>query len=231
MPFSVYKPMIIDKRLKIGGAILGVPLLAVWLFVTLQPIKVLPRLKVAPGYSLLEQHGERFTSDMTRGEVVLYHFAYTRCGAACQSIWQRLQEVQRHFAASASDEEVPFRLVTMTLDASRDQPETLLRFGQTLGADFAYWSFVTGDEATLRRVIGQGFGVTYSRQPDGTVDFLNRFVLVDGWGIVRAEYRFGLPSLAELTRDIELVRSEAYNSQGAAHLVYEAAHLLGCYQP
>jgi protein SCO1/2 len=223
--------MIIDKRLKIGGAILGAPLLAVWLFVTLQPIKVLPRLKVAPGYSLLEQHGEPFTSDMVRGKVVLYQFAYTSCGAACQSIWQRLQEVHAHFATSAADEEVPFRLVTMTLDASRDQPDTLLRFGQALDANFAYWSFLTGDEASLQRVVGQGFGVTYKRQPDGTVNFLNRFVLVDGWGMVRADYRFGLPSVVELTRDIELVRNEARNSQGAAHLVYEAAHLLGCYQP
>ncbi len=224
--------MNINRKLAIAlGIILGTPVLAVWLFATLQPIKVLPRVKLAPGYSLTAQHGHAFTSDMVRGQVVLYQFGYSNCGDACQPIWARLKEVLAQLPAATAAGDVPFKIVTVTLDAQRDTPETLQQFGQQVGADFSRWTFLTGTEADLIPVLKDGFGVAYKRLPDGKVDFLNRFELVDGWGIVRAEYIFGLPSAEELTRDIQLVVSEARNSHGAARYAYEAAHLFGCYQP
>jgi protein SCO1/2 len=223
--------MKINRKLAIAlGIILGTPVLAVWLFATLQPIKVLPRLKLAPGYSLLAQEGKPFTSDMVRGQVVLYQFGYTNCGANCQPIWARLKEVLAQLATTNPDGAVPVKLVTLTLDGERDTPAVLQAFGQQIGADFSHWTFLTGSQADLRPVLQDGFGVAYKRLPDGSVDFLNRFELVDGWGIVRAEYIFGLPSSEELTRDIELVVAEARNSHGAARYAYEAAHLFGCYQ-
>jgi protein SCO1/2 len=55
------------------------------------------------------------------------------------------------------------------------------------------------------------------------------FVLVDGAGIIRARYRTATPALEMLQRDIELLATEAYNSQGVLRYAYEAAHLFLCY--
>jgi hypothetical protein len=51
---------------------------------------------------------------------------------------------------------------------------------------------------------------------------------VDSAGLIRAQYRTATPALATLQRDIELVASEAHNSQGALRYAYEAAHLFLC---
>jgi len=54
-------------------------------------------------------------------------------------------------------------------------------------------------------------------------------VLVDGLGIMRAEYRTGAPAPELIARDVNLLVKEAANSDGIARLGYEAAHLFLCY--
>jgi protein SCO1/2 len=219
-----------NRKLTIAlGTLLGIPLLALWLFVTVQPIKVLPRLKLAPGYSLISQQDRPFTSDMVRGQVVLYQFAHTSCGADCQSIWDNLQALAAQLP-TATDAEIPVKLVIITVDPGHDSPQVLAEFGRQLGTDFARWTFLTGSESEISEVLRGGFGLAYKREADGKMSFLNRTVLVDGWGIVRAEYVFVRPSAEQLASDIQLVIDEARNSQGAARYAYEAAHLFGCYQ-
>lgn len=219
-----------NRKLTIAlGTLFGTPLLALWLFVTVQPIKVLPRLKLAPGYSLISEQDRPFTSDMVRGQVVLYQFVHTTCGADCQSIWTNLQALAAQLPTTTVGE-IPVKLVVITLDPDHDTPQVLAEFGQQLGADAARWTFLTGAEGEISQVLRHGFGVAYKREADGKLSFLNRTVLVDGWGIVRAEYVFARPSAEQLANDIQLVLSEARNSRGAARYAYEAAHLFGCYQ-
>ena len=57
--------------------------LAVIAFATFQPIKVLPRIRLAPGFVLVDQHGDTFTSEDLRGSVTLYTFTYGGCEAPC----------------------------------------------------------------------------------------------------------------------------------------------------
>jgi protein SCO1/2 len=58
--------------------VLGVAVLAFTIF---QPIRVLPRLALAPGYLLVDQDGVRLTSEGVRGKLVVYTIGYTGCGA------------------------------------------------------------------------------------------------------------------------------------------------------
>ena len=69
----------------------------------------------------------------------------------------------------------------------------------------------------------------FLQQEDGTFKFDPAFILVDGWGIMRAEYRTAAPEVDLIMRDIDLVTTEARNSTGAARYAYEAAHLFVCY--
>ena len=61
------------------------------------------------------------------------------------------------------------------------------------------------------------------------VRFDPRYVLVDGAGIVRAEYHSAQLDTARVMSDINILIDEVHNSQGAARLAYEAAHLFRCY--
>ena len=60
-----------------------------------------------------------------------------------------------------------------------------------------------------------------------------KFVLVDGWGIIRGEYRYQTitPDTDRILRHIKVLADEVHNSEGAATLAYEAAHYFLCYTP
>ncbi|MBI5567151.1 MAG: SCO family protein, partial [Chloroflexi bacterium] len=93
------------------------------------------------------------------------------------------------------------------------------------------WDWLTGDVLRTKYVVGGGFSVFYDDRP-GTTDTVRldpRYVLVDGAGIVRAEYRTVDLNVERVAQDIAILADEIQNSQGAARLAYEAAHLFRCY--
>ncbi len=124
---------------------------------------------------------------------------------------------------------IPFQQVTLSFDPERDTPERLLSYAESVGADRSSWHFATGDPTRLKNAIGGGFGAYYTQEEDGAFKFDPMFVLVDGWGIIRAKYRTGEPDLATIERDIGMIVEEANNSEGASRVAYEAAHLFLCY--
>lgn len=212
------------------SGLFGLPVVAVMAFVVFQPVKVLPRMQLAPGFALTDQDGQALTSEDLRGNITLYSFTYSHCPADCPPATARLRELQQQLGQRPSGG-VPVKLVTVTVDAERDTPSVLRDFGAQLGADFDGWAFATGDETRLRRVVANGFGLFFARRPDGSFELDQRMYLVDSLGLIRAEYSFFVPTLERLLRDIRLLTEEAVNSQGMARYVYEAAHLFACYAP
>lgn len=212
-------------------AIVGVLLLGIAAFVTFQPIQVLPRMRLAPGFSLSDQDGSRLTSDDLRGRFVLYNFTYTRCQApACPQNDLVLREVQQRLA-EANTAGVPVSFVTISFDPDHDTPAALRAYAASLGADTSNWRFITGDIKRLKNIIGAGFEVFYEAQPSGDFRFSPATVLVDGWGITRAVYneRTAPPEADRILRHLSILGREAANSKGIAKLGYEAAHLFLCY--
>jgi protein SCO1 len=212
------------------GATLGLMaiLVAVAFFAIAQPVRVLPRMALAPGYALVDQNGERLTSEDMRGSIVVYTFLHVGCGDACAQMNRTMQELARR-ADELDTGGVPLRLVTISVDPEHDTPDRLRSAAPALGADGEQWRFVTGDAATVKQVVGGGFGVFYEPRPEGGVRFDPAFVLVDGWGITRASNRVGIADAATLADQIRLLGNEIRASTGVARYAYEAAHLFSCY--
>ena len=219
------------KRWLIRGAYVVAGLLAfsTLAFTIWQPIKVLPRIGLGPGILLVDQDGRSISSDSLRGRIVLYSFGYSRCAVPCQGAQTVMQEVQRQLEAEAGTRTVPVQLVTVSFDPGNDTPAVLRQMAASTGADPALWAFATGEPNRLKYAIGGGFGVYYGANDEGSFDYDPTMVLIDGWGIVRAEYRTPTPKLTTVLRDIALLTDEAENSQGVARYAYEAAHLFLCY--
>jgi protein SCO1/2 len=123
--------------------------------------------------------------------------------------------------------------MTISVDPAGDTPARLQSLLSDATGSFG-WDIVSGEPERTKQVIGRGFGVYYSdaeTAADGSrqVTFDPRYVLVDGWGIIRAEYRTASPDPDLLERDVNYLLSEARNSKGIARLGYEAAHLFSCY--
>lgn len=216
------------RPLHVALLVLALPLLGIVAFVLFQPIQVLPRISLAPGFSFTDQNGQRLTSEDLRGSLVLYNFTYTGCGEECPQTGPAMRNAQE-LMARVDTGDIPVQLVTISFDPERDTPGQLRAFAASLGADTTNWHFVTGEASQLKNVIGGGFGAYYERKEDGRFVFDPTFVLVDGWGIIRAKYRMGDLDFDMLQRDIGLIVAEVRNSKGVNKVAYEAAHLFLCY--
>jgi protein SCO1/2 len=213
--------------------LLSIPVLialGVAAFAILRPIQVLPRIALAPGYALTDHNGNLFTSEDMRGKITLYTFTYTRCTGPCIQTTPLLQEVQARLGEiEMGDVDVPIEMVTISIDPEHDTPEMLAAYAQQIGADRARWHFATTETTRLKWIIGAGFGLFFDQRDDGSFILDQGYMLVDGAGILRAEYRLVNPGADIILRDLQLLVNEAGNSEGAARYAYEAAHLFLCY--
>ncbi|MCB8981645.1 MAG: SCO family protein [Ardenticatenaceae bacterium] len=212
---------------KLFFGLFGVLAVAVIWFSTARPILVLPRITLAPGFYLTDQTGETFTSEALRGQIALYNFTYTSCESPCEQTSQVMAEVQSRLPEVAAS--VPLKLVTFSIDPARDTPEQLQAFATEMGADPAVWHFAVGGAQQLKSVIGGGFGVYYDDFEDGRIKLDPAFFLVDGSGLIRAEYRTAAPDVDIIMRDFGLLAAEVDHSEGIYRFAYEAAHLFSCY--
>lgn len=220
----------IDKKWRstLLYALLASPLIALLAFVLIQPIKVLPRISLAPGFSFTDQDGNRLTNEDLRGSLTLYTFNYANCGEGCAQTGTAMKAIQDAIA-EVDTGGIPVQLVTISFDPARDTPEALRAYADALGADTRNWHFVTGTPERVKNVIGGGFSTFYEERDDGSFEFYPTFILVDGWGIMRARYRTVAPDIEIIQRDLALLTKEINNSEGASRFAYEAAHLFLCY--
>lgn len=214
---------------KVALGLVGLIVLAVLAFTIFEPVQVLPRIRIAPGFAFVDQSDMAVTSEDGAGAVTLYSFAPTSCSEECDPIFETMGEVTRRVAAEIDLGGAEFRAVTVALDTA--EPDVLASAAARSGADGESWRWVGGDSETLRSVVGGGFGVYYdASDPDGVV-FDQTYVIVDGTGLIRGEYTYAtLASDADrLTRHIGLLGEEIRNSDGNTALLYEAAHIFLCY--
>jgi len=196
------------------------------LFAVFEPIQVLPRIRLAPGFSLVDQSGETLTSDDGRGGVTLYNFAPVDCGE-CGAMFETMREIRDRVAEEVDLGDLRFRLVTIALDAS--DPASLTAAAEASGADGDRWRWAGAHERRRREIVGDGFRTRYDAGDPS--DFDQAFVIVDGKGLIRGEYRYATlaPLADKLTRHIGLMAAEVRGAEGAAALLYEAAHMFLCY--
>jgi len=214
------------KWLKSLYVIGGIMIVGVLWFSIAKPLVVLPRSRLAPGYLLSDAQGQNITSEDGRGKLTIYTFAYLSCRQACDHIYQTLSDLDRSLAAQSPSQ--PIRYITITVDPQHDLPGQLLNFPPPFIPIAAEWLWLSGEPAVISQVVRDGFGVFFAEK-DGKIAFSPKFILVDGWGIIRSEYDASLASSDILLRDISLVLKEIEQSKGTARLAYEAAHFFACY--
>jgi len=179
--------------------------------------RVLPRLRVAPGFGLQDPSGRLVSSDSLRGQILVVTFGSAECGADCASRSQLL-------AKAAAGTETTGRMELIWIASESASREQLAALSETLAAHGQPWVVLGSSDQRDLDLALSGFRVP--RRPDGTVDPI--IVVVDPLGIVRAEYRIE-PSPTVLARDLEALEREIRESRGVRRYLYEAAHLFRCY--
>ncbi len=203
-------------------------------FKVFQPVQVLPRIRLAPGFAAINQDGERLTNEDLRGQFALYSFTYTRCATPeCEALNQTMREIQSQLD-TLDVGDIPVSLVTISVDPEYDTPEVLQAYAKAVSAEPEYWQLTTiADPTMLKYVVGGGFETYYENMEDGRIKLDPAFVLVDGWGIIRGEYRYQTMAsdTERIVRHLGVLAEEVQNSVGSATVAYEAAHYFLCYAP
>lgn len=213
--------------------LLGFIVIAAFAFKVFQPIQVLPRIRLSPAFQLTNQDNEVLISENLRGQFTLYSFTYTNCAAPCYDINTTIQEVQSRLS-EVQLEDIQVEFVTISIDPERDTPDILRAYADSIGANTDVWTFATTtNQSLLKTIVGTGFETYYEKKDDGSIAFDPGFVLVDGWGIIRAEYRYAteVSNADRILRHLGVLAEEVRNSKGTTKLAYEAAHLFLCYAP
>lgn len=105
-----------------------------------------------PDFSLIERSGRAVTLGDLRGKIWIANFIYTHCTDTCPLQSARMAKLQDDFAGERN-----LRLVSITVDPTRDTPKVLVEYAARFGADPERWLFLTGEKQAIYALAQQGF--------------------------------------------------------------------------
>jgi protein SCO1/2 len=165
----------------------------------------LPRIGAAPGFTLIDQDGTRFSLNDVRGKVAVVTFIFTTCSSTCPLLTAKLVGIQRKLGAEAS--KVFFTAITV--DPLNDTPAALRKYALAHAADLAGFAFLTGSFEQIEDV-ARRYAIFRKVQPAGEVDHTFLTSLIDRNGILRVQYLGTRFDPEEFTRDLRsLMREQA----------------------
>lgn len=136
-----------------------------------------------PDFELIERSGETVTlSDLT-GEIWIANLIFTHCAGTCPMMTLQMRALGNLLPESV-------RLVSITVDPSRDTPEVLTEYAALHGAG-PDWLFLTGERDEIYRLAQDGFHLAVDDTVGTEIEPIThstRIVLVDQQGQIRNYY-------------------------------------------
>jgi cytochrome oxidase Cu insertion factor (SCO1/SenC/PrrC family) len=145
-----------------------------------EPAKLYP----LPDFSLTDQTDKTVTLQELKGRVWVADFIFTNCAGTCPMMTGKMRKLQDLLPAE-------IRLVSFTVDPSRDTTKALAAYAAEHGATRDRWLFLTGDKQALYDLCMKGFKLPLDETGGTEADPIThstRFVLVDKDGEVRGYY-------------------------------------------
>lgn len=170
-----------------------------------------PPPMVSPGaWSLIDHEGRPFGSKELEGKVWIADFFFTRCPSICPELTRKMIDVESRFEG-----EDGVRFVSFSVDPEHDKPEVLRDYRQKFRIDDPRWTFVTGSEAEVHRVLVEQMklhmGEKKPLDPKSElfdISHVSRFALFDQNGDLRALASTDGHGLARLVDAAKLLLEE-----------------------
>ena len=159
-----------------------------------------PTIRDVENLKFTTSENQPFELKQLNGKVWIGSFFFSSCPGPCRQINLAIAELAKELA----DKDITF--VSMTVDPDNDTPKVLHDYGQSFGADFDRWHFLTGNFDDARRVCQDVFAMPIDRKVH-----TERLILVDGSGRRRGIYSTGDPAqMTALRRTVDqLLRKNA----------------------
>ena len=149
-------------------------------------VLLLPRERVIPPLTLIDQDGQPFDTRSLQGRWHILFFGFTACPDICTTT---LSDMRRLFGQLTSDTRERLQLVLITADPARDKPQQLKTYLDYYRAGF---SGLTGEMEQLQqlsRALGLPFVPANETQGDYSVSHSGNLALVGPDGTLRGHIR------------------------------------------
>ncbi len=149
-------------------------------------VLLLPRERVIPPLTLIDQDGQPFDTRPLQGRWHILFFGFTACPDICPTT---LSDMRRLFGQLPSDTRERLQLVLITADPARDTPQQLKTYLDYYRAGF---SGLTGEMEQLQqlsRALGLPFVPANETQGDYSVSHSGNLALVGPDGTLRGHIR------------------------------------------
>ena len=149
-------------------------------------VLLLPRERVIPPLTLIDQDGKPFDTRSLQGRWHILFFGFTACPDICPTT---LSDMRRLFSQLPSDTRERLQLVLITADPARDTPQQLKTYLDYYRAGF---SGLTGEMEQLQqlsRALGLPFVPANETQGDYSVSHSGNLALVGPDGTLRGHIR------------------------------------------
>ena len=151
----------------IVGTVIGVMILAgigaAFVLYPLSQNQMLPNIKPAPDFTLINQGNETVTLQQFSGKVIMLGFIYTSCtDDFCDLMTFEFRQIQTALGSALGKDVM---LICITLDPLFDTPAVLRNYALSYDANFSGWQFLTAyDLPTIRQVVDDYGVLSYTNE-------------------------------------------------------------------
>lgn len=175
-----------------------------------------PNYGKLPSFQLINQDNQAVSLEDYRGKVWVANFIFTSCAGTCPMLTKRMKKVEGAIQGlTKGQEDIPFRIVSFSVDPEQDTPERLKEYAKEYKVDTTLWTFVTGPLGQITQMVVKGFKISMGKVPVGTqggeataqeifeVVHGEKFVLVDQEGNIRGYYDSNSSGIKKLLADMK----------------------------
>ena len=125
--------------------------------------QMLPKIKPAPDFTLINQDNETVTLLQFSGKVIMLGFIYTSCSDEfCPLMTTHFKAIQDVLGSALGKDAM---LICITLDPLFDTPAVLRNYALSYDANFSGWQFLTAtDLSTIRQVVDDYGVLSYTNE-------------------------------------------------------------------
>lgn len=170
-----------------------------------------------PPYELIDQNGQKFSSEQTKGKIYVADFFFTRCGTICPKISNNLTRIQSIFSADSN-----VIIISHSVDPKHDSSAILQKYAQKYDAKYGKWYFLTGEKKTIYDIAIKGYKLPVAdaseydnkiKSIDETFIHSEKLLLIDKEGYIRGIYDGTYsPDVERLIGEVKVL-TEIYKSK------------------
>lgn len=126
---------------------------------------------IIPDFRLIDQFGRPVDQSIFDGRVTILDFSFTNCPFVCPGMNAAMLMLQSRLTGT------PVRFASISVDPRNDVPEVLKAHADRLGVDHTRWTWMTGDEAEIRRIVSESLKFELQDDPSRPITLADGSVM------------------------------------------------------